>query len=90
MQETPIITVFSKAECNSCDQTKGRLEAWNLPYQERRVDQDSAAMAEVLSLGYREMPVVQVTMPGGETQHWSGFRYDKLKALSTTRETLAA
>jgi glutaredoxin len=46
-----------------CERTKAWLSEQGIPYSERRVDQDPAAIAELLALGYQTTPVLKI----GET-----------------------
>lgn len=76
-----IVTVFTKPDCVQCDQTKRLLKSWNVEFHEVAVDPKTAAELERL-YGYRSAPVVLVSSaPGRITDHWSGFRHEKLKAL---------
>ncbi len=73
------IAVYTKPECNSCDQTKRRLDKRGIEYETVDVTEDDAARDFVTDrLGYRQMPVVFVD----ENTHWSGFRIDALDKLT--------
>ncbi|WP_032386837.1 glutaredoxin family protein [Rhodococcoides fascians] len=73
------ITVYTKPECNNCDQTKRRLSKHGIEYTTVDVTEDAAAREFVTDgLGYRQMPVVVVD----ENTHWSGFRIDALDKLA--------
>lgn len=73
------ITVYTKPECNNCDQTKRRLNKHGIEYTTVDVTEDAAAAEFVTDgLGYRQMPVVVVD----ENTHWSGFRIDALDKLA--------
>ncbi|MEU3475477.1 glutaredoxin family protein [Rhodococcus sp. NPDC006774] len=73
------ITVYTKPECNNCDQTKRRLNKHGIEYTTIDVTEDAAAREFVTDgLGYRQMPVVVVD----ENTHWSGFRIDALDKLA--------
>lgn len=71
------ITVYSKPLCVQCDATKRALNKAGIAYDVVDITEDADALARVKSLGYVQAPVV-IT---GE-DHWSGFRPDKIKALS--------
>ena len=71
------ITVYSKPSCVQCDATKRSLNKTGIPYDVVDITQDADALAQVKSMGYVQAPVV-VT----DGDHWSGFRPDKLKALT--------
>lgn len=71
------ITVYSTNHCGQCLATKRALESRGVNFGEVDLDVDSAARAFVMQqLGYRQAPVV-VT----DSDHWSGFRPDKIAAL---------
>lgn len=73
------ITVYTKPECNNCNQTKRRLNKHGIEYTTVDVTEDAAAREFVTDgLGYRQMPVVVVD----ENTHWSGFRIDALDKLA--------
>lgn len=73
------ITVYTKPECNNCDQTKRRLNKHGIDYTTVDVTEDAAAREFVTDgLGYRQMPVVVVD----ENTHWSGFRIDAIDKLA--------
>lgn len=72
-----MITIYSAENCNKCTMTKSQLDKLGLEYNEVRIDLDDDARAYCMSLGYLTVPVV-VT----ETEHWSDFRIDRIKALA--------
>ena len=57
--------------------TARTLDRQGLTYSVVDVSADAEAAAKVQAWGYRQVPVVQV---GDE--HWSGFRPDRLAALT--------
>lgn len=57
--------------------TARTLDRQGVAYQVVDVSQNAEAAAQIQAWGYRQVPVVQV---GDE--HWSGFRPDRLAALS--------
>jgi glutaredoxin-like protein NrdH len=69
-------TVYTKPECDRCDQTKKLLHRLHVPFTEIDVEQNPDSREFLEQLGFREMPVVDTG-----TERWSGFRYDKLKGL---------
>lgn len=71
------ITVYSKPACVQCTATTRALDARGLEYQIIDLTQDNEAMEMVMSLGYRQAPVVVA----GEA-HWAGFRPDMIGRLS--------
>lgn len=71
------ITVYSKPGCVQCQATMRKLDKRGAAYEVRDVTQDQDAYAHVRELGYQQVPVVEVGQ-----QHWSGFRPDKIDALT--------
>lgn len=77
------ITVYSKPSCQPCLATYRALDKAALPYQSIDVSENPEALAYAASLGHQQSPVVVIRDDAGEvTDHWSGFRHDRLKALS--------
>lgn len=70
------ITLYSKPNCVQCTATKTYLDRKNISYIPVDVTQDEEAYAHVQSLGYLQVPVVEV---GG--RHWSGFDPGQLATL---------
>lgn len=71
------MTVYSHPKCVQCEQTKKVLAGLGVEFDEVDVSEDMEALAFVKGLGYLSAPVV---VAGSE--HWSGFRPDRLKALA--------
>jgi glutaredoxin-like protein NrdH len=71
------ITVYSKPSCVQCTATYRALDKKGLEYQIFDVSEDEKALETVLSLGYKQAPVV-VTDNG----HWSGFRPDRIEEIA--------
>lgn len=78
------VTVYTLPQCVQCDTTKRMLERNNVEYTTVDLTQDADAYDMVKSLGYSAAPVVIA----GE-DHWSGFRIDKIKALSVHHAAIA-
>lgn len=72
------IIVFSKPACVQCSATYKAMEKLGLTYRVVNVNEDMSAGDYIRSLGYRQVPVV--VAPGG-SEHWSGFRPDRIKSL---------
>jgi len=72
------IIIYTKNNCIQCNATKNALDKKGLDYQLINLDSEPAHIAMLKSLGYQQVPVV---MAGQE--HWSGFRPDKISALTT-------
>jgi glutaredoxin-like protein NrdH len=71
------VTVYTKPSCVQCTATYRALDNKGIEYEVHDVSTDDAALEHVKSLGYLQAPVV-VT----DDDHWSGFRPDKIAALS--------
>lgn len=71
------VTVYSREGCVQCNATYRALDSEGIPYDVVDVTQDTAALELVKSLGYLQAPVV---IAG--TDHWSGFRPDKIDELA--------
>lgn len=70
------ITVYTKPSCVQCNATFRALGDRGIPYNVVDLSIDEEAMATVKELGYLQAPVVVTP-----TEHWSGFRIDKISAL---------
>lgn len=78
--------MYSKPLCVQCDATKRALNKAGVSYDVVDITEDAEALATVKALGYVQAPVVVTS-----EDHWSGFRPEKLKALTGTRaRTVAA
>lgn len=71
------VTVYSKPLCVQCDATKRALAKAGIAYTVVDVTEDAAALAKIKALGYAQAPVVITN-----EDHWSGFRPDRIKALT--------
>ena len=65
-----------------CNATYKALDKAGIAYEKVDISIDDEAREYVLALGYLQAPVV-VT----DSEHWSGFRPDRIKALSTVAVT---
>ncbi|GAY15059.1 redoxin NrdH [Mycobacterium sp. shizuoka-1] len=72
------ITVYTKPACVQCNMTYKALDKEGLSYDVVDISEDAEARDYVMAMGYLQAPVV---VAGGD--HWSGFRPDRIKALST-------
>ncbi|MER2473199.1 glutaredoxin-like protein NrdH [Photorhabdus laumondii] len=70
------ITIYSKPDCVQCSATYQALSRRNIPYQIVDLTENPQALATIRAMGYQQIPVVVAG-----TQHWSGFRPDKINAL---------
>ncbi|TDK88216.1 glutaredoxin-like protein NrdH [Mycolicibacterium mucogenicum] len=76
------VTVYTKPACVQCNATYKALDKAGIAYEKVDISIDDEAREYVLALGYLQAPVV-VT----DSEHWSGFRPDRIKALSTLAVT---
>lgn len=72
-----MVTVLSKPSCVQCNATYRALDNRGIEYTIRDMSQDAEALSLAKELGHLSAPVVIA----GE-DHWSGFRPDKINALS--------
>jgi len=77
--QTPTITVYSKPQCVQCNATYKALDKLGLDYLVIDITEDESAGHYVRALGYLQAPVVVAG-----TDHWSGFRPDRIKNLAHT------
>ena len=70
------VTIYTKPRCVQCDATKRALERAGVEYQVIDVNNDSAALTTLLTLGYQQVPVVVA----GDAR-WSGFRPELISNL---------
>jgi glutaredoxin-like protein NrdH len=71
------ITVYTLPSCVQCDSTKRVLTKNGIEFNTVDLSTDETAMEMIKTLGYQAAPVV---IAGDD--HWSGFRPDKLSALT--------
>lgn len=71
------VTVYSKPACVQCVATYRALDRSGISYEVIDLTTDEQALSTVKELGYLQVPVV---VAGSD--HWSGFRPDKISALS--------
>jgi glutaredoxin-like protein NrdH len=72
-----MVTVYTLPSCVQCESTKKYLSKLEVEFKTIDLSEDEIAMDLVKSLGYQAAPVVVF----GD-DHWSGFRPDKLDALT--------
>jgi glutaredoxin-like protein NrdH len=73
----PSVTVYTKPACVQCNATYRALDKQGVAYQKVDITQDAGARDYIMALGYLQAPVVVAGK-----QHWSGFRPDRIKALT--------
>lgn len=71
------IIVYTKPACVQCSATFRAMDKHDIEYQKVDITVDSEARDYIMSLGYLQAPVV---VAGSE--HWSGFRPDRLRGLA--------
>ncbi|QCQ91886.1 glutaredoxin-like protein NrdH [Rhodococcus sp. SGAir0479] len=71
------ITVYTKPACVQCNATYRALDKAGLEYDIVDISENPEARDFVMALGYLQAPVV---VSGDD--HWSGFRPDRIKALT--------
>ena len=71
------ITVYTKPACQQCNAVFRTLDKMGINYRRVDISTDPEAREYVMALGYLQAPVV---VAGND--HWSGFRPDRIKALT--------
>ena len=72
-----MITVYSRPKCVQCRATTRELDKAGITYDTVDISVDDGALDYVMALGYEQAPVV---VDG--TDHWSGFRPERIKLLA--------
>lgn len=72
------VTVYTKTSCVQCSATIRQLVKEGISYTTVDVATDDTARRFIANLGYKQVPVVHVD----QDNHWSGFRPDRVAALS--------
>ncbi|GAA3694149.1 MULTISPECIES: glutaredoxin-like protein NrdH [Zhihengliuella] len=78
------VTVYTKPACVQCNATYRALDKKGIVYQSVDISQDPSALEQVRAMGYMQAPVV-VT----DSDHWSGFRPDKIEELAEAATSVA-
>lgn len=73
------ITVYTKPDCVQCNGVFRALKKAEIDYRPIDVSTDPEAFDHIMSLGYRQVPVVVV----GPDQHFGGFRPDRIAQLAS-------
>lgn len=58
------VIVFSTGTCPICEKTKSLLIKWGIPYDEARIDTDTAARREFTRITNRARTVPQIAIDG--------------------------
>ena len=72
-----MITVYTKPACVQCTATFRALDSRGIDYRAVDLTEEPGAFDVVKAMGYMQAPVV-VT----DSDHWSGFRPDKIATLA--------
>ncbi|NUL60345.1 glutaredoxin-like protein NrdH [Brevibacterium luteolum] len=72
-----MITVYTKPACVQCNATFRALDSRGIDYRAVDLTEEPGALDVVKAMGYMQAPVV-VT----DSDHWSGFRPDKIATLA--------
>lgn len=75
-----MITVYTKPACVQCNATYRALDRAGIEYSIVDIAENPDARDYVMALGYLQAPVVVV----GD-DHWSGFRPDRIRAVTLER-----
>lgn len=78
------VTVYTKPACVQCNATYRALDKNGVTYTSVDISQDAEALERVRALGYMQAPVV-IT----DSEHWSGFRPDKISELAAEQPARA-
>ncbi len=72
------ITVYTKRACVQCHATLRALDKSGLDYTAIDIIVDTSARDHVMVLGHLQAPVVVTA-----AEHWSGFRPERIRAISS-------
>lgn len=77
------VTVYGKPNCVQCDQTERHLNRLGIAFTKIDITEDSEAyaFARALDPSYLSAPIVTVVDELGSLNHWSGYRFEEIKAL---------
>lgn len=82
-----MLTIFSKSNCPFCDKTKAYLASKNVPFVERKVDEDISLRNFLIAEGHRSVPQIyyngKLLVEGGYTGLIK-LPEEELSKLSTT------
>ena len=60
----PRVTVYSTAHCSFCSMAKAKLEQWDIPFDEVRIDIDPASMTQFVEVTNGARTVPQIVIDG--------------------------
>ena len=75
------VSVYTLPNCVQCESTKRMLRSSNIRFDEIALDQHPELAEQFRAIGHTSAPVVVASSSSAEYV-WSGFRYDKIKALA--------
>lgn len=84
-----MLTIYSKNNCQQCDQVKALLTTKGVEFNEVKVDQDPEARNFLLAQGHRSVPQLylneQLVVPGGfpSLQRFNDSDFQKLKETTS-------
>jgi glutaredoxin-like protein NrdH len=84
---TPIITIYSRPDCQPCKRIKAWWERNGVSFKEVNVEESPADLAAIKALGYERVPVTVVSSGDPETDiHWGGLHLDNMTKYTLTKE----
>jgi len=79
-----VVTLYSLPQCVQCSATQWVLAKQGIAFVEVDLSEHPGQVEAFKERGLRSAPVVTVRGVDGNTQEWSGFRPDKINALTST------
>lgn len=76
-----MITIYSNPNCSQCEQTKRYLTLKGIAFESKMIQDSPEVFPLIEEKGYKTAPVVVTSHDS-----WSGFRLDKLSALSVSAQ----
>lgn len=71
------VKIWTKSVCVQCDQTKKQFDKLGVKYEEENIEDNLDQLEIFKEQGFMAAPIVET-----EIGTWSGFRLDKIGALS--------
>lgn len=71
------VTVYAKANCPQCVQTKRELDHLGIAYAVVDLERDAAQRSRLIAAGYRMAPVVE-----SDAGAWSGYQPERIRGLA--------
>ena len=76
------ITLWTKANCVQCMQTKKEFDKRGIVYRERRLDKTPKAVQRFIEMGLTSAPIIE-----SDDRRWSGFRLNRITSLESHLKT---